>query len=105
MEADEAPRSARGFITRMAGAFLGLLLLYVLSIGPVMYFRAQSHLQRFGARTLPSFPKIYAPLYASVRGTPVEMWLLEYRSWCVSKAMLRAMERYDAQARKQLPAR
>jgi hypothetical protein len=93
MNADEAPLAARGFIARVVGTLLVLILLYVLSLGPVMYFEARRSLQRFGSRALPSFPKVYTPLLACASRTPLEMALLNYRSWCLQKAIQSRAER------------
>jgi hypothetical protein len=80
-------------MVQIVGTLLALALLYVLSVGPVMYLRAQGHLQRFGSRALPSFPKIYNPLLACVSHTPLEMKLYAYRMWCLDQAIRRAADR------------
>ena len=69
------PHSLSRFLTRIACTFVGLLLLYVLGIGPASYigFRYK--------RSQPVLDKLYDPLFQGLRVTPLERPLISYMLW------------------------
>ena len=75
----EKPPSLRGLITRIGCTLVGLLLLYVLSIGPSYYIL--THTERLDTQL---FYNIYAPLWWATSGTPVESSLETYSEWWIN---------------------
>ena len=71
----EHPTSPRKLLLRVAATLLALLLLYVLSIGPAAYVVVKAHNYSKGAL------RFYAPLIWAIKGTPLEMPIVEYVGW------------------------
>jgi hypothetical protein len=85
------PHSLRGLLVRSAATAAALLVLYVLSVGPVSYWRIrQFHFNpaRTGlpVETFFEMP-IHGPVWKAVKGTPLERPLKDWRDWWVGKAM------------------
>ncbi len=71
----EKPRSLGSIATRIVCTLLGLLLLYVLGVGPAWYIAV-----RF-PRSDPLFSRIYFPLLNAIDGTPLDQPLRSYAVW------------------------
>ena len=69
------PPSLCSRLTRIAGTFVGLLLLYILSVGPANYLWAFGRIER--QRVV----KLYMPLEWIVQDSPLEQPVRVYCQW------------------------
>ena len=69
----EKPPSLRSRIIQIFAGFIGLLMLYVLSLGPAWYLGVHFHSDLF--------MKPYEPLFWATQGTPVRDALNVYATW------------------------
>jgi hypothetical protein len=80
----ERPASIRTLLARLGGVLLGAFALYVLGAGPKAYYDVRViHTLGFqGSRAVFSaLRRAYAPLEASVEGTPFQAPFTEYCDW------------------------
>ena len=76
----EKPPSFRNLLTRIACTLLGVLLLYVLGIGPAVYVAAKF------PSSFPLVNKVYGEFSRSVMASQLKEPMIAYLSWWVKFA-------------------
>lgn len=94
----ETPHSFRGFVVRIVGNLIGLILLYVLSIGPAAVFERRVLYFSTGASEGITFiPRLYQPLWKTATWLGVRVPLYGYCLWwCKSLRFLDQPQRLPA---------
>ena len=73
----EKPRTIGSIATRIVFTLVGLLILYVLGVGPAFYILNSS------PRSIPLVVNAYYPLFSAVSNTPLEKPVYDYLDWWI----------------------